>query len=134
MESEHFVGKVAQKALIEREEKILLSLGKGDKNYDLPGGRLHKGEDPKAGLSRELAEELHIHVEVLQPLCIESYIKPQTGEAHLYIAYKVRLLSEPAEIMIDTDEISEVRWVGKEEFESLPMWDQDKRALRTYFK
>lgn len=131
---QHFVGKVAQKAVIVRDGKILLSLGKGDKNYDLPGGRLHAGEDPKVGLVRELEEELQIKAEILEPIHIESYIKPQTGESHLYIAYEARLLNQDSAFMIATDEIDEVRWVGRNEFENLPIWDQDKRTIRIYFK
>ncbi len=129
----HFVGKVAQKAVVVRDGKVLLSLGKGDKNYDLPGGRLHAGEDPKVGLMRELEEELQLKVEVLDPINIESYIKPQTGEPHLYIAYRTRLLNMDTAFMIAADEIEEVRWVGKDDFKSLPIWDQDKRTIQVYF-
>jgi hypothetical protein len=46
MESEHYMGEVAQKAILEKGGKVLLVLAPGESDYDLPGGRLHKDERP----------------------------------------------------------------------------------------
>ncbi len=72
MQSEHFIGKVTQKALIYKDGKILLNrdLRVGDEYFDLPGGRIHFGEDPAVGLMREIQEELNVHVTVGKPVYI----------------------------------------------------------------
>ena len=49
-----FTGWVAQKALIQKEGKVLISLDATQSNWDLPGGRINVGEDPKEGLAREI--------------------------------------------------------------------------------
>ena len=131
---EHFVGKVAQKVVIERGGKILVSLGVGDTNYDLPGGRLNAGEDPKEALKRELYEELGVEIEVGDAFSMETYIKPQSGEPHLYLAYRGRLQDAGATFILAEGEVAEVRWVGREELASLPIWEQDARSIQKYFE
>jgi len=44
------------KAIIRNEDNKVLIL-KGPDNWELPGGHLHKGEDPMSGLKREVEEE-----------------------------------------------------------------------------
>ncbi|MBT4937071.1 NUDIX domain-containing protein [Candidatus Peregrinibacteria bacterium] len=50
--------KIAVRAIILHEGKILLVKHKGKKYFSLPGGKLEGGEDMKSGLERELFEEL----------------------------------------------------------------------------
>lgn len=50
--------KIAVRAIIIHEGKILLVKHKGKKYFSLPGGKLEGGEDMQSGLKRELIEEL----------------------------------------------------------------------------
>src|SRR5947207_1396266 len=67
---QHFVGKIAQKALIEKEGKILLvqypqsESNSASGKWDLPGGRLNINENPIESLKREVREELGVEIEV----------------------------------------------------------------------
>ena len=131
---EHFVGKVAQKIVIEKQGKVLISRGVGDAKFDLPGGRLNVGEDPKEALKREIQEELGVAVEVGDAFSMETYIKPQTGEPHLYLAYRGRLQDEETAFILAEGEVAEVRWVSHDESQNLPLWEQDARSIQKYFE
>jgi 8-oxo-dGTP diphosphatase len=59
---------ITQKAVIRREKKVLFLRRRDDEPafpglWDLPGGKLEAGEDPKAGLKRESREETNYSVE-----------------------------------------------------------------------
>jgi 8-oxo-dGTP diphosphatase len=41
--------------------------------WELPGGRLKPGEDPRDGLKREVEEETGIQIEVLNPLSVHNF-------------------------------------------------------------
>jgi len=52
-ESEHLVADIPQKAIIEHEGKVLMVMN-SERHWQLPGGRLHTGEEPIEGLKREI--------------------------------------------------------------------------------
>lgn len=120
MESTHFSGKVTQKAIIERDGKILVCRGIGDSIWEFPGGRLNAGEVPVEGLAREIQEEFGLTVADIRPLHVEPsfHIKNQTHQ--LLIAYTC---SAPAsELQVDANEVEEYKWVTREELSVLPMF------------
>lgn len=49
--------RVSVKALIKDDEDRLLLIRETDGRWELPGGGLDHGEDPRKGLRREIAEE-----------------------------------------------------------------------------
>lgn len=61
----------------QRSEKMSLPL-----KWEFPGGKIEPGENPQACLAREIQEELHLKVEVGQPL------KPVR---HRYPLFEIRL-------------------------------------------
>jgi len=69
----HFDGKVAQKAVIVRDGKVLIMRDVREEKeiWEIPGGRLNEGEEVQAGLMREIKEELGIDVEVVKVLHIQ---------------------------------------------------------------
>lgn len=128
----HFVGKVAQKALIEHEGKVLVCKGVGDEVWEFPGGRLHKGESPQEGLVREIREELQLSVHIVQPLytCLSWHAKARVH--NFFVAYLCSV--DGAADIVSNDEVVEKKWVTKEEIKDLPMFNDCRGAVAEYLK
>lgn len=129
--NQHFVGNVAQKAIIEKDGKVLVCRGVGDSVWEFPGGRLHTNEKPREGLMREIREELGIVVEVGRPVDILRSFHGQTKEWQVFIAYRCRMTGD-AQISMDKSELEELKWVTVEELKGLPMFD-DCREVADVF-
>ena len=125
---ELFSGWVAQKALIQRDGKVLISLDVTQSNWDIPGGRIHMGENPKEGLARELKEELGVDVVVGEPFYTDF-----VGPSRFLVVYHAALKNPEEQFRLAADEIAEVRWVGKDEYADLPYWDTYRRLLNRFF-
>lgn len=53
--------------------------------WEFPGGKLEPGEEPRAGLCRELAEEIGIRVEDAEPLVTYRHAYPErVVELHVF--------------------------------------------------
>lgn len=131
-----FVGEVALKAFIEHEGKLLLSLDVGQTNWDSPGGRLHFGENPIDGLKREVKEEIGVDIDVGEPFYTEVFQPINTNKSlrpRFLVAYRATLVDPDQPFVLAPDEIAEVRWVTREEVDSLPLWEEYKRTLEAYF-
>lgn len=72
----HFVGEIGQKIILEREGKILLCRGVGSDTWDIPGGRLHKDEDPHEGLRRENRNQIR---KSFSCACSSPFLKATTS-------------------------------------------------------
>lgn len=107
---EHFVGLVAQKAVIEKEGKVLFVRNLNDPRWDFPGGRLHIDELPEDGLQRELHEEIGCTCEIGNVVYVNQYFHSAAGKSCLFINYWVQLPTD-ATIQIAPDELSEYAWL-----------------------
>ncbi len=132
-ESLHFVGKVAQKGLIECDGKILVCLGIGDTVWEFPGGRLHMGEDPQAGFTREIKEELNIDVAVVRPIhvCRSLHLKSNTWRILIFYLCK---FTDNTDITVDRNEVTDMKWVTREELTTLPMFDDCREVADVYLR
>ena len=115
---EKFLFKVPQKALIEQNGKFLIiKRSETAKNYplhwDLPGGKLERGETPEEGLVREVKEETTLDVKVVDPMF--SYLETHGVFAYV-VVYECELLS--GEIKLSSEH-SEYKWVTQEELKEL---------------
>lgn len=72
---QHFFGKVRQKAIITKGNQVLITREKGEKTWELPGGRLEFGEIPEEGLKREIQEELGVAIDLKSIIYTGQYIK-----------------------------------------------------------
>ncbi len=82
---------LAVKAFIVREGKLLLIRRRGNDvhragAWDFPGGRLEPGEDPFAGLLREVREETGLSVDIGDPLAVHHF-KRQDNQVVTIISF-----------------------------------------------
>ena len=131
---EHFVGKVAQKAIIERDGKVLITrdIRDGD-TWELPGGRLNAGESLEDGLRREIQEELGVSILVHTVVYAETFVHPRGNVPHVLLAYHVTLANPEEEFHPHDIEIAEIKWIDKNDLQHLSIFPQYKRALEAFF-
>jgi 8-oxo-dGTP diphosphatase len=119
--AKHFAGNVAQKAIIEKDGKILVCRGVGDTVWEFPGGRLHNDETPVEGITREIKEELGLDIKNVEPFRVERNYHFRTKSYQVFIVYTCTC--DTSNLVVDSNEIEEVRWVSKEELKNLAMFD-----------
>jgi len=129
----HLVGQFSQKAFIVKDGKVLMTRGLGDDTLDLPGGRLHIGEDLTQGLMREVKEELSVEVEIGEPFYINIWYGAPEGTPRIQVVYLVTLANPATEFTLAKDELEEVRWIGKDEVETSNVHPDWKPALYKFF-
>ncbi len=131
----HFEGKVAQKAVITRDNKVLVIRDPREERviWEIPGGRLNLGEEPKAGLAREIEEELGVHCTIGEVVHIAQFIQGSEQKNALMIAYLATIPAD-AEINPAENEICEVRWIDEAEFEQLTFFPEYTDTLKIYFQ
>ncbi|MFD3560919.1 (deoxy)nucleoside triphosphate pyrophosphohydrolase [Streptomyces sp. NPDC058686] len=91
--------------------------------WELPGGKVEPGEDPRQALVRELREELGIGAELVARVPGEWPLKP----GYVLRVWTVRLLSGRPRPLEDHDEL---RWLGPDEIWSVDWLDQDVPAVK----
>jgi ADP-ribose pyrophosphatase YjhB (NUDIX family) len=131
-ESQNFVGRVAQKAIIERDGMILLMRNLGRSTWEIPGGRLHVQEQPAPGLAREIREEFQIDIEVIAPVYTGTFVLGRTQEPHFLVVYACKAMGS-ADLHIAADEVEEAKWFSREDIAGLEIWKEYKEAIEAYF-
>jgi 8-oxo-dGTP diphosphatase len=129
----HLVGQFSQKAFIVKDAKVLMTRGLDDNTLDLPGGRLHIGEDLTQGLMREVREELGIEVEIGEPFHINIWYEAPEGTPRIQVVYLVTLANPAAPLTVAKDELEEVRWIGREDIETSNVHPDWKPPLYKFF-
>ena len=79
--------------------------------YEIPAGKLNKGEDPLETARRELSEEGGIIANKLTKIC-EAYPSPGYTEEIIYI-YRAEELKETS-VHLDDDEFLTGEWIDKD--------------------
>ncbi|MBP6946166.1 MAG: NUDIX domain-containing protein [Candidatus Pacebacteria bacterium] len=133
--SEHFVGKVASKAIITRGNEVLIAFcntRNPNKLWDIPGGRVHHGEKPEGAVVREVMEELGVSIQVNSIILMEQFLHSEGPT--LLIAYEAELTNPEMPFGLPTDEIDEVRWITKDQLSEQKIFPVCLLALETYFK
>ena len=133
---EHFVGKVAQKAIIYKGDYVLLIRDPREENeiWELPGGRLNVGESSEAGLARELREELGVEVQIKQVVHVGQFLHVSEGRHALVIVYEATLASPEEAFKLDLHEIAEARFVPVGEVLSYKLFPEYREALAVFIK
>jgi len=95
-----------------------------DKLWNLPGGRLHEGEDWEKGLRREVEEELG--VVDFQILGIHS-VRTWVADFPHYTNFFVGRLSEHAQIKVNYDDIAGYSWTNKSNIDNFVFQSEGQR-------
>ncbi|MDB5182053.1 MAG: hypothetical protein JWP13_816 [Candidatus Saccharibacteria bacterium] len=83
--------------------------------YELPGGHIDFGEDPVAGLNREIDEEFAMQVEVGDPFCVFTYTNDIKGSHSIEVIYFARFVSDISTITLNPEDHSEYGWYSEDE-------------------
>lgn len=80
-----FIMKPIQKAVVKKDNKFLIILRSPNakffpEHWDFPGGKLEPGEEPFAGIEREVMEETNLKVKAINALGIYELESDYQGE------------------------------------------------------
>lgn len=120
-------------AAIVKDGRVLVTLRARDPEkgrFDVPGGFLRTGEDPIAGLKREIREELGIEIEVLVEDCLQMvpHLYGDDGDFVLSLGFMARMTSGDP---MPRDDVAELRWLDLSELEQLDFaWEHDRELAR----
>lgn len=120
---------------IDREQKkILISKRSSNKKYfpglwEVIGGNLEFGEDFKDCVIREVKEEINCKIKDL--IHLHSRAMYLDGLMYITIAYYGEILDEP---IFNKEEISEIKWINKDELENFDFCPRDRELLKLGFE
>ncbi len=131
----HFEGKIAQKVIIEKENKVLLMRDPREKQiiWEIPGGRMNINEEPREAVVREILEELGVEINVGEVVYMEQFIHVNEGKRAFVIVYKATLVDETKDFALSEEEVCEIAWVSAEEFAKYELFPEYQRAIDCYF-
>lgn len=129
--AKHFEGKVAQKAIIVKRNKILITRDSNDEIWELPGGRLDESEEPIDAVKREISEELGLACTVKGVFDVTRMYHKRDDQWMLVIYYLVELLSE--DFKLDPVEVAEMQWVDRDTWSKYEYFPAYQLVLEKYF-
>lgn len=86
--------------------------------YELPGGHVDFGEEPVAGLIREINEELGMEIEVGDPFYVFTYTNDIKRSHSIELVYFGTFVSEPSNLALNPEDHSEFDWFAEDELKN----------------
>lgn len=83
--------------------------------YELPGGHIDFGEDPVAGLTREINEEFGMKIKVGDPFFVFTYMNNIKRSHSVEIIYFAKFVSELGSLVLDPQDHSDYGWFAEDE-------------------
>jgi 8-oxo-dGTP pyrophosphatase MutT (NUDIX family) len=124
--------------LIQNLENKYLMIFRNQK-WDLPKGKIDKGESPEDAALREIEEEVNLNQNFLKInkfICLTYHIYKQNATFFIKSTYWYEVLytSENYQLIPQTAEnITEVQWLTKDELLSKDTYPSIKSVLENYF-
>lgn len=100
--------------------------------YELPGGHVEFGEEPKEALKREIKEELGVDVTIFEPFHYFSYFSDEGNVHNIEIAFFAKVNESVKNIKLNEHE--DIRWVTKNELDSYKISDKEKETMKKGFE
>ena len=100
--------------------------------WEFPGGKIEKGESKEEALIREIKEEMHADIEVIDFLNTVNYDYPTF---HLTMHTFICNLKNDYEFVYHDDknlEHSNMVWLDKDDLELIDWLDADKEVVKAY--
>lgn len=105
------------------EDKILVGKRSDTKQWEFPGGKVEDGETYETAIVRELKEELDSEVEILLYFgCDSKYVDGRIINLYTFITRFIKGNPQPVEH-------DELRWVSKEEIDTIGDWIESESLL-----
>jgi len=107
--------RIAAKSFVIKDGKLLVLKRVSDdvqkpNIWEIPGGRLELGEDPREGIKRETKEETGIDVEVLHPINVRHFVRDD-GQTITMLIFLCKALHDNVKI---SEEHSDFDWIELE--------------------
>jgi 8-oxo-dGTP diphosphatase len=107
--------RVAAKSFIVDNNKLLILKRRSDDVqkpgiWEIPGGRLELGEDPREGLKREVLEETSLDIDILHPMSVRHF-KRDDGQTITLLIFLCKNLNKNIKL---SEEHSEYEWIPLE--------------------
>ena len=110
---------VSAAVIVDDAGRLLLVRKEGTTAFMQPGGKPEPGESPAETLSRELAEELGIHVPVHELRSLGAYTAAAANEPGFLVVADVFAADIRSQSPAVGAEIAELRWVTRADAEVL---------------
>lgn len=103
------LGERGRVLLLDGDEVLLVYSRFGNGKWNVPGGGLHRGEDPAAGAAREVHEETGIILQPQQLTLLGRQVFHGAGIMYRYHAFAMRI-SRDTPLTRQRREIADIRW------------------------
>jgi 8-oxo-dGTP diphosphatase len=122
--------RISVKAIIKDDQDRILLLREKDGSWELPGGGLEHGEDPKEALSREITEETGMQVAWISEFPVSFWSINKAVESSIlkwfaFVVYEAKVARKfiPS---LDSDESYEAKYFSYDKAKKLQLHDNIK--------
>lgn len=130
----YFLGSTRTRVLLRHDDEVLLIRDSGRYFFDpevwtLPGGGVHRGEEPTVAAVRELEEELGI---VLEPDSLRLLSRQASGDngfRYTALFFDAVVAHQPT-LHVPSREVRQARWFTPQAAQQLPLKREARQALK----
>jgi 8-oxo-dGTP pyrophosphatase MutT (NUDIX family) len=135
MAEKHFFGKVAVKAVIVKDGKVLICRDARNADmWEIPGGRINEGEKLEEALKREIIEELGVPIRVVGLVNSEQSLHVRDNAMILFLSFETMIEGSSEPSLPPSGEIAEIKWIGRTEAAEHKFYPDSINAIGAYFE